>query len=153
MWWNYSRTNRIHLLVCDGDKKRRQREAILNKESKRIGFSSAEHESFARATVIILVTQFESKNNSDDSENYGGPSFETLKNMSQNLRKNMNLHRKKISQNLQKNMSQNLRKNMNLLPKNMNHQKRKSIQNQEYHKKVELKTSDLPKMTKSQNLS
>jgi len=69
----------IHLLVCDGDKKRRQREAILNKESKRIGVASAEHESFSRATIIILVTSFESKNNSDDSENYGGPSFEAPK--------------------------------------------------------------------------
>ena len=69
----------IHLLVCDGDKNRRQREAILNKTSKRIGVATGEHESFSRATVIILVTSFENKNNSDDSENYGGPSFEAPK--------------------------------------------------------------------------
>ena len=69
----------IHLLVCDGDKNRRQREAILNKTSKRIGVASGEHESFSRATIIILVTSFENKNNSDDSENYGGPSFEPPK--------------------------------------------------------------------------
>ena len=69
----------IHLLVCDGDKNRRQREAIFNKNVKRIGVASADHESFSRATIIILVNSFEAKNNSDDSENYGGPSFEPPK--------------------------------------------------------------------------
>ena len=65
----------VHLLVCDGEKNRRQREAILSKTYKKIGLASGEHESFSRASIIILVTSFENKNNSDDSENYGGPSF------------------------------------------------------------------------------
>ena len=69
----------VHLLVCDGEKNRRQREAILSKTYKKIGLASAEHESFSRASIIILVTSFENKNNSDDSESYGGPRFEPPK--------------------------------------------------------------------------
>ena len=123
----------IHLLVCDGDKNRRQREAILNKTSKRIGVASGEHESFSRATIIILVTSFENKNNSDDSENYGGPSFEPPKKHEPEPPKKYEPPPKKYEPPPKKYEP----------PKKEEHS-----YNQEYHKKVESKTSELPKNEK-----
>ena len=69
----------IHLLVCDGDKNRRQRDVILKTSLKRMGVSSAEHELYVRATLIAFTETFENKNHSDDVENFGGPKFEAPK--------------------------------------------------------------------------
>ena len=167
----------IHLLVCDGDKNRRQREAILNKTSKRIGVATGEHESFSRATVIILVTSFENKNNSDDSENYGGPSFEAPKKHEPEPPKKYEPPPKKYEpppkkyepppkkyepeppkkyepppkkyEPPPKKYEPEPPKKYEPPPKKYEPPKKEDHSyNQEYHKKVELKTSELPKNDK-----
>ena len=167
----------IHLLVCDGDKNRRQREAILNKTSKRIGVATGEHESFSRATVIILVTSFENKNNSDDSENYGGPSFEAPKKHEPEPPKKYEPPPKKYEPPPKKYEPEPPKKyepppkkyepppkKYEPPPKKYEPEPPKKFEpppkkyeppkkedhsyNQEYHKKVELKTSELPKNDK-----
>ena len=152
----------IHLLVCDGDKNRRQREAILNKTSKRIGVASGEHESFSRATIIILVTSFENKNNSDDSENYGGPSFEPPKKHEPEPPKKYEPPQKKYEPPPKKYEPPPKKyepeppkkyepppKKYEPPPKKYEPQKKEEHSyNQEYHKKIESKTSELPKNDK-----
>ncbi len=69
----------INLLVCDGDKNRRQRESILSKTPARIGVATGEQNEYGRVSFIVLATSFENKNNSDDTESYGGPKFESPK--------------------------------------------------------------------------
>ena len=145
----------IHLLVCDGDKNRRQREAILNKTSKRIGVASGEHESFSRATIIILVTSFENKNNSDDSENYGGPSFEPPKKHEPEPPKKYEPPPKKYEPPPKKYEPEPPKKyepppkKYEPPPKKYEPPKKEEHSyNQEYHKKVESKTSELPKNEK-----
>lgn len=69
----------INLLVSDGDKNRSQRDALLNRSSKRIGVASGDHEIYRNATIIIFCTQFENTYDSDDSESYGGPRYEPPK--------------------------------------------------------------------------
>ena len=138
----------IHLLVCDGDKSRRQRETLLNKTSKRIGVASAEHESFSRANIIILVTSFENKNNSDDSENYGGPSFELPKKYEPEPPKKYEPPPKKYEPEPPKKYEPPPKKYEPPPKKYEPPKKEEHSYNQEYHKKVESKTSELPKNEK-----
>jgi hypothetical protein len=167
----------VHLLVCDGDKNRRQREATLSKTYKKIGLASAEHESFSRASIIILVTSFENKNNSDDSENYGGPSFAPPKKNEPEPPKKYEPPPKKYEPPPKKYEPEPPKKyepppkKYEPPPKKYEPEPPKKYEpppkkyepppkkyeppkkeehsyNQEYHKKVELKTSELPKNEK-----
>ena len=67
----------MNLLVSDGDKSRNQRDALLNNSLKRIGVASGKHDIYRTATIIILCTVFENTVDSDDSETYGGHSYES----------------------------------------------------------------------------
>ena len=60
----------INLLVSDGEKSRNQRNALLNKNIKRIGVASGKHDIYRVATVITLCTKFTSLSSSDDTQYY-----------------------------------------------------------------------------------
>ena len=54
----------INLIVCDGNKSRGNREALLDENLKRIGISSGKHDIYRTCSVIMACTRF----NSDGSE-------------------------------------------------------------------------------------
>ena len=60
----------INLLVSDGERSRNQRNALLNKDLKRIGVASGKHDIYRVATVITLCTKFTNSYSSDDSQYY-----------------------------------------------------------------------------------
>ena len=51
-----------NLLVGDGDEKRSQRQSLLNEKFFLIGVASGKHSQFGQCTVILLCTEFYSKN-------------------------------------------------------------------------------------------
>ena len=67
----------INLLVSDGEKTRKQREALLDRAFKRVGIASGEHDIYRTATMILFCTKFENKVDPDDNENYEGETTTT----------------------------------------------------------------------------
>lgn len=57
----------VNLIVSDGDPKREQREALLNKNLKKVGVGFGNHEDFKFVTVIISCTKFVNNKDSDDN--------------------------------------------------------------------------------------
>ena len=57
----------INLVVCDGDKTRGHREALLFPTLKRVGVAYGNHDTYKRCTVIVACTTFENKVDADDS--------------------------------------------------------------------------------------
>ncbi len=51
-----------NLLVGDGDEKRSQRQSLLNEKFFLMGVASGKHSQFGQCTVILLCTEFYSKN-------------------------------------------------------------------------------------------
>jgi hypothetical protein len=54
-----------NLLVGDGDEKRSQRQSLLNEKFFLMGVASGKHSQFGQCTVILLCTEFYSKNTED----------------------------------------------------------------------------------------
>ena len=57
----------INLVVCDGDKGRGLRDALLLKELGAVGVASGPHEQMRSCSVIVGVTKFINTNDTDDS--------------------------------------------------------------------------------------
>ena len=54
-----------NLLVGDGDEKRSQRQSLLNEKFFLMGVASGKHSQFGQCTVILLCSEFYSKNTED----------------------------------------------------------------------------------------
>ena len=57
----------VNLLVCDGDKSRVYREALLSDKLKKIGVAHGKHDLYNKCTVIVACTTFKNKFDPDDS--------------------------------------------------------------------------------------
>lgn len=73
----------INILVSDGDKKRSQRNTLLNKNLKKVGLASGKHDVYGIATALIFSGNFHNSYDSDDSEHFG-----EVKNNYSNLEQN-----------------------------------------------------------------
>ena len=58
----------INILVIDGDKKRSQRNALLNKNFKIVGLLSGKHDAYGQVTALIFCINFHNSYDSDASE-------------------------------------------------------------------------------------
>lgn len=56
----------LNLLVCDGDKSRGQRNAIFNKEVKKVGIACGEHSKYRALTVMIMASQVYDKDGKEE---------------------------------------------------------------------------------------
>lgn len=57
----------INLVVCDGDKTRGYREALLDPNLKMVGVAHGEHKQYRQCSVITLCTKFNNTVDSDDT--------------------------------------------------------------------------------------
>ena len=55
-----------NLIVCDGDKNRDQRNKLFDKSFKKIGVAHGKHSIYKYASIFILSTDFDNKNDQDD---------------------------------------------------------------------------------------
>ena len=57
----------INLVVCDGDKSRGHRDALLADNLKRVGVAHGTHDTYRNCTVITACTKFDNKVDADDN--------------------------------------------------------------------------------------
>ena len=57
----------VNLVVSDGDKTRGQRDALLNKEVKKVGIATGAHDTYRTASVIVACTKFENSSGDDNT--------------------------------------------------------------------------------------
>ena len=57
----------VNLVVSDGDKTRGQRDALLNKEVKKVGIATGTHDTYRTASVIVACTKFENSSGDDNT--------------------------------------------------------------------------------------
>ena len=57
----------INLVVCDGNKSRGNREALLDENLEKIGIASGKHGTYRTCSVIVGCTNFENSDDSDDT--------------------------------------------------------------------------------------
>ena len=57
----------INLIVCDGNKSRGNREALLDENLEKIGIASGKHGTYRTCSVIVGCTNFENSDDSDDT--------------------------------------------------------------------------------------
>ena len=65
-----------NLIVSDGDPSRGQRESLLSTDLKSVGVANGKHDIYRHCTVIVSCTKFENTKDDDDSENFGGESYD-----------------------------------------------------------------------------
>ena len=57
----------VNLVVCDGDKSRGHRDALLSSDLKRVGVAHGEHDTYRQCSVIVACTKFDNTIDADDS--------------------------------------------------------------------------------------
>ena len=57
----------INLVVCDGNKSRGNRKALLDENLEKIGIASGKHDTYRTCSVIVGCTRFENSDDSDDT--------------------------------------------------------------------------------------
>ena len=60
----------IDLIVSDGDKSRRQRENLFNKDIKVCGIAFGDHKDFKKVVIILGAGGFRNKNEANDADSY-----------------------------------------------------------------------------------